>query len=116
MKKICNWGTQMVPMYIFVNSQIKSHRRGIWVLHKIPQCSFYKNHAYSDMSSFYFVYSFHTRHHTWMRLLVCIHWHLDNVIQDSMYAHICQGVSTKSERDILVWITMHLTFISNQRN
>lgn len=56
-----------------VNGQIKSHQRAIWVLHKIPQDLFCKNHACSDMSSRHLVCCLYILQHICLLLFVCSH-------------------------------------------
>lgn len=81
-----------------VNGQMKSHQRGIWVLHKIPQDLFYKNHACSDMSSRHLVCCLYKLQHICHLLFVCSHWHWDNVIRSLACVDIYHWLSMKSEK------------------
>lgn len=82
-----------------VNGQIKSHQRAIWVLHKIPQDLFCKNHACSDMSSRHLVCCLYKLQHICLLLCVCSHWHWwDNVIRSLACVDIYHWLSIKSEK------------------
>lgn len=81
-----------------VNGHMKSHQKGIWVLHKIPQDLFYKNRACSDMSSRHLVCCLYIFQHMCLWLFVCSHWHwLDNVIQSLECVDIFHRLSRKTE-------------------
>lgn len=81
-----------------VNGQMKSHQRGLWVLHKIPQDLFCKNHACSDMSSRHLVCCLHILHHISLLLFLRSHWHWDNVIRSLAFFDIYHWLSMKLEK------------------